>query len=207
MQAMSEEQLSSQPTHIPPVVEKKVEDKKTQSGWELVRFGVIALVAVFLIRTYIVQPFIVSGSSMFPTFQNGQYLIVDEISYKLHAPQRDDVIVFRYPDDTTKFFIKRIIGLPGETIDIKGNDVYITNPTHPTGFKLDQPFVENTANNTMHFVLANDQYFVMGDNRPNSSDSRYWGPVAKNLLIGRVLLRLWPVGQIGVVPGSYHQAE
>jgi signal peptidase I len=211
MQAMQGEQEKQLSTQSEVVIEKKPEvktkEKKAQSGWELLRFGVIALVAVFLVRTFIVQPFIVSGSSMFPTFQNGQYLIVDEISYKLEAPKRDDVIVFRYPDDTTKFFIKRIIGLPGETVDIKGNDVYITNAEHPTGFKLDEPFVENTANNSMHFVLTNNQYFVMGDNRPNSSDSRYWGPVPKNLLIGRVFLRLWPVNGIGVLPGHYTQAE
>src|ERR1035437_4040651 len=77
---------------------------KKQSTWELVRFGIFGLVAVLLVRNYIVQPFIVSGSSMVPTFENGQYLIIDEISYKLHDPARDDVIVFKYPKDTTKFF-------------------------------------------------------------------------------------------------------
>jgi signal peptidase I len=192
------------------LVEKAPEEKtveKKQSAWELIRFGVIALIAVFLVRTFIIQPFVVSGSSMVPTFENGEYLIINEVTYKLNDPQRDDVIVFRYPNDTTKFFIKRIIGLPGETIDIKGNDITITNETHKNGFKLDQPFVKNLSNNNMHFVLRSDEYFVMGDNRSASSDSRYWGPVKKDLLVGKVFLRLWPISTVGVNPGNYKQAE
>jgi signal peptidase I len=117
------------------------------------------------------------------------------------------VAVFRYPGDPSKFFIKRIIGLPGETVDIKGNDVTITNAAHPQGFKLDQPFVKNPANNDTHFVLTNDEYFVMGDNRSASSDSRYWGAVPKNLLTGRAFLRLWPISQIDILPGNYTQTE
>src|SRR3990167_2019370 len=97
---------------------------KPQSGWqsflELIRFAVIAVAIVIPIRLYIAQPFIVSGSSMVPTFENSEYLIVDEISYRLGDPERFDVVVFKYPRDTSKFFIKRIIGLPNETVDLKG---------------------------------------------------------------------------------------
>jgi signal peptidase I len=184
-----------------------MEPKKTkmQAFWELVRFALIALIIVIPIRLFVAEPFIVSGSSMVPTFKNGDYLIVDKISYELGTPGRDDVVVFRYPGDTTKFFIKRIIGLPGETVDIKGNDVTITNVAHPNGFKLDQPFVQNIANNDTHFVLTGDQYFVMGDNRPESSDSRYWGAVSRNLLVGKVFFRLLPVTNIDMWPGSYKQ--
>ncbi len=178
-----------------------------QSFWELARFALIAIAIVIPIRVFIAQPFIVSGSSMVPTFENGQYLIVDEISYRLGTPQRDDVVVFRYPNDTTKFFIKRIIGLPGETVDIKGNDVTITNKEHPNGFVLSQPFVENIADNNTHFELKDGEYFVMGDNRPASSDSRYWGSVPKKLLIGKVFLRLLPFDKINLLPGHYKQAE
>ena len=92
------------------------EKNKRQLTWELVRFSIIAIVVVIFVRAFIVQPFIISGSSMVPTFQNKEYLIIDEISYKLSSPQRGDVVVFRYPKDTTKFFIKRIIGLPNETV-------------------------------------------------------------------------------------------
>jgi signal peptidase I len=180
---------------------------KAQSFWELVRFAIIALIIVIPIRIFVAEPFIVSGSSMFPTFENGDYLIVDKISYELGTPQRDDVVVFRYPNDTTKFFIKRIIGLPGETIDINGNDVTITNGTHTTGLKLDQPFVKNPAENTMHVVLGSDEYFVMGDNRNASSDSRSWGPVKRNLLVGKAFLRLLPINKTDIWPGNYKQVN
>lgn len=178
---------------------------KAQSFWELVRFAAIALIIVIPIRLFVAEPFIVSGLSMFPTFNNGDYLIVDKLSYELGNPKRDDVVVFRYPGDTTKFFIKRVIGLPNETVDIKGNDVTITNGTHQQGFKLDQPFVQNSANNDTHFELKSDEYFVMGDNRSASSDSRYWGAVKRNLFQGKAFLRLLPINKIDVLPGNYKQ--
>jgi signal peptidase I len=188
---------------------QKVETPKNekQSFWELARFAIIAIIIVIPIRMFIAQPFIVSGSSMVPTFENRQYLIVDEISYKLGSPKRDDIVVFRYPNDPSKFFIKRVIGLPNETVDIKGSDVYITNTLYPDGFKLDQPFVKNTSENNIHFELKAGQYFVMGDNRSASSDSRYWGAVPKNLLVGKVFLRLLPVNKIDLWPGHYLQAN
>ena len=176
-----------------------------QSFWELVRFALIAIAIVIPIRIFIAQPFIVSGSSMIPTFEDGQYLIIDEISYRFNDPQRDDVVVFRYPNNTKKFFIKRIIGLPNETVDIKGNAVTVTNKDHPSGFILDQSFIENTANNDTHFELKDDEYFVMGDNRSASSDSRYWGAVPKKLLIGKAFLRLFPISKISILPGNYKQ--
>lgn len=204
MQAMIDELDGEQPTVMP---EEKSKEKKGQSFWELVRFGVIALAAVFLVRLFIIQPFIVSGSSMVPTFENGEYLIVDEISYRLGEPKRSDVVVFRYPNDTKKFFIKRIIGLPEETIDIKGGVVTITNKENPEGFKLIEPYVKNTSTNDIHSVLKSDQYFVMGDNRQASSDSRYWGAVSRKLLVGKALLRLWPLDNLDFRPGSYEQAQ
>jgi len=178
-----------------------------QSFWELARFALIAIAIVIPIRIYIAQPFIVSGSSMVPTFEDGQYLIIDEISYRLNDPQRDDVVVFRYPNDQTKFFIKRIIGLPNETIDIKNNTTTITNVEYPLGFTLDQSYIKNNTNNNIHFELKNNEYFVMGDNRPASSDSRYWGAVSRKLLIGKVFLRLLPISKIGILPGDYKQVE
>lgn len=180
---------------------------RAQSFWELARFAIIALAIVVPIRVLIAEPFIVSGSSMVPTFTNGDYLIIDKISYELGNPKRDDVIVFRYPGDTTKFFIKRVIGLPNETLDIKGNDVTITNGAHKEGFKLDQPFVKNPADNDTHFELKNDEYFVMGDNRGASSDSRYWGAVKRNLITGRAFLRLLPISGIDFWPGNYKQLD
>lgn len=178
---------------------------KAQSFWELVRFALIALIIVIPIRVFIAEPFIVSGSSMVPTFENGDYLIVDKVSYELGSPKRDDVVVFRYPGDTSKFFIKRIIGLPNETVDIKGSEVTISNGDNKESFKLEQPFVKNISNNNTHFELKNDEYFVMGDNRSASSDSRYWGAVKKDLLTGKALLRLLPVNKVDFWPGNYSQ--
>jgi len=186
---------------------KPLKKTKMQSFWELVRFALVALIIVIPIRLFIAEPFIVSGASMVPTFKNGDYLIVDKISYELGNPQRDDVVIFRYPGDTTKFFIKRVIGLPNETVDIKGNTVTITNATHPNGFQLSEPFVTNPANNDTHYTLGNNEYFVMGDNRIASSDSRYWGPVTKKLFVGRAFLRLFPITSIDFLPGNYKQAN
>lgn len=187
-----------------------VKEKTTaQSFWELVRFAVIALLVVIPIRVFVAEPFVVSGSSMVPTFQDANYLIVDKISYKLGNPSRDDVVVFKYPKDTTKYFIKRIIGLPGETVDVnsKENQVTITNKDHPDGFKLDQTFIKNIGGIDAHVTLGSDEYFVMGDNRGASSDSRYWGTVKRSLLTGRAFLRLLPINEINILPGSYHQTE
>ena len=188
---------------------EQLPEQKTgsQSFWELVRFGIIALVIVVPIRVLVAEPFIVSGSSMFPTFENGDYLIVDKLSYKLAEPKRDDVVVFKYPLDPNKYFIKRIIGLPNETIDIEGSKITITNKEHENGFTLEQPFIKSAASNNLHFELKDDEYFVMGDNRNASSDSRYWGPVKRELLSGRAFLRLLPLDKIELLPGDYKQAE
>lgn len=187
--------------HVP----KKQSTK--QSFWELARFAVFAILIVIPIRLFIAQPFVVSGSSMFPTLTNADYLIVDEISYHLGNPKRYDVVVFRYPGDTTKFYIKRIIGLPGETVDVKGSTVTIKNKENKEGFTLDQPFIGSSSDKTAHVILGDGEYFVMGDNRGASSDSRYWGPVPRNLMVGRALVRLLPVQKLEVLPGAYPYSE
>ena len=203
---MNPEEEKNKKTPEPAQTENKKESNKKEF-WDLFRFAIIAILIVIPIRIFIAQPFIVSGLSMYPTFDNAQYLVVDELSYRFENPQRDDVIVFRYPLDTTKFFIKRIIGLPGETVDIKnGDQITITNAAHPQGFLLSEPFVQNeSTTGDTHIVLTNNEYFVMGDNRTASSDSRYWGPVPKNLIIGRVFLRLLPFTKAGIWPGNYKQ--
>lgn len=182
---------------------------KMQSFWELVRFALIALVIVIPIRLFIAEPFVVSGTSMVPTFQNGDYLIVDKISYELGNPHRGDVVVFRYPKNPSQFFIKRVIGLPGETVDVKSQEnlVTITNAAHPNGFALDELFVKNVGGIDDHIVLGADEYFVMGDNRIASSDSRYWGPVTKNFFVGKVFSRLLPITNIDLWPGSVKETN
>ena len=190
-----------------PIKEAKTPKSTKQSFWELVRFVILALVIVIPIRAFVAEPFVVSGNSMVPTFDNANYLIVDKISYRISDPKREDVIIFRYPKDETKFFIKRIIGLPNETVDIRGSAVTITNKEHSAGFILDEPYIKNISNDVMHLELKNDEYFVMGDNRSGSSDSRYWGAVKKNLITGRAFLRLLPIKKIGIWPGHYKQAK
>jgi len=184
---------------------------KEESGWrELVRFILIALAMAVLIRVFIAEPYVVSGSSMVPTFENKNYLIVDKISYKLNNPERRDVVVFRPPINPKVFYIKRIIGLPNETVDIKNGVVTIINEKHKDGFKLDEPYVKNTLNDNKHVELKSDGYFVMGDNRSGSSDSRSWGAVPEKFFQGRALLRLrlWPINNlVDVLPGSYKQPE
>ncbi len=169
---------------------------------ELLKFVLIAAAIVFPIRLFIAQPFVVSGASMEPTFHNGQYLIVDELSYRLEAPQRGDVIIFRYPKDPKEFFIKRIIGLPGESVTIAGDKISITR-TDGTTLSLSEPYIVNHGNGSDNvYKLTGDEYFVMGDNRPESSDSRVWGPLPRDNIVGRAFLRLLPVNAFGVSPGS-----
>lgn len=169
---------------------------------ELVRFAIIAIVIVFPIRLFIAQPFIVAGASMEPAFEHGQYLIVDELTYRLEEPERGDVIIFRYPRDESKFFIKRIIALPGETIQVEGSKVTISNKERPGGFVLNEPYVATMDKSArLSETLGADEYFVLGDNRDASSDSRVWGVLRRDLIIGRAFLRLLPVTKVDVLPG------
>ncbi len=185
------------------VQENLEKENKKNSFWELFRFVLIAIVIVIPIRIFIAQPFVVSGSSMYPTFENKEYLIVDEISYRINNPKRNDVVVFKYPNDTKKFFIKRIIGLPNETVKIEQNQITIINEENPDGFKLEQSFIKENWSSDIIFELKKDEYFVMGDNRNQSSDSRYWGAVPEKLLIGKAFLRLLPLNKISILPGQF----
>ncbi|MEZ4195307.1 MAG: signal peptidase I [Candidatus Paceibacterota bacterium] len=170
---------------------------------EIFRFSIIALLIVIPIRTFIAQPFIVSGASMAETFHTGEYLIVDQVSYHLNDPKRGDVIIFRYPKDPSKFFIKRIIGLPGDTIQIEDTTVTITNEAHPEGFVLNEPYVHSMRSNSyLEETLGDREYFVMGDNRDESSDSRMWGVLQEERIIGRAFLRLFPPSVAEILPGA-----
>lgn len=170
---------------------------------EIIRFSLIAILIVVPIRMFIAQPFIVSGASMKETFHNGEYLIVDQVSYRLHSPERGDVVIFRYPRDPSKFFIKRIIALPGDTITIIDSTVTITNEANPEGFVLDEPYIKSMRPGAMMTEkLGEREYFVMGDNRDESSDSRVWGVLQEERIIGRAFLRLFPPQVMGIFPGA-----
>jgi signal peptidase I len=152
---------------------------------------------------FVAQPFIVSGASMEETFQSGEYLIVDQVTYNFHKPERGDVIIFRYPKDPSKFFIKRIIGLPGDTVTIDGNVVTIANETQPNGFIIDESYIKGME--IPYYgteTLGEREYFVMGDNRDESSDSRAWGILTEDRIIGRAFLRLFPPQTFDYLPGA-----
>lgn len=168
--------------------------------WEIIKFAVIAFIVVVPIRVFIASPFIVSGSSMDPSFATGNYLVVDEISYRLEKPERGDVVVFKYPKDPSKFFIKRVIGLPGETVEIKDGNVFIVNKSFPGGFTLSEPYIKFPKADSMVITLGDTEYFVMGDNREASSDSRVWGPLDEQFITGRAFLRLFPLNGLGLFP-------
>jgi signal peptidase I len=168
-----------------------------------------AIVLAMVVQKFIIRPFVVNGESMDPTLQTGDYLLIDEVTYKLHEPQRGDVVVFKAPPEPTKYFIKRIVGLPGDTVSIKGSVVTITNTLYPKGTVLVEPFVTHLGTNDITVKVPSDQYFVMGDNRSGSFDSRSWGTLPKANISGRALVRLLPIKQIDYLPGkmNYEQSK
>lgn len=161
---------------------------------ELVKVVIVSMLIVVPVRYFFIQPFFVSGASMQPQFYNGEYLIIDEFTYRTEAPKRGDVIVFRYPKDPSQFYIKRIIGLPGETVGIKDGKPEIFNLENPWGLVLDEPYLKSgeITRGDMSIKIEPDNFFVMGDNRQQSSDSRIWGTVDEKYIIGKVWIRAWP---------------
>lgn len=169
---------------------------------DLFTLASLIVVVVIPIRLFVVSPFIVDGASMHPTFENLDYLVIDEFVYYFKAPERGDVIVFRYPVNRSVFYIKRIIGLPGETVSINHGSVTITTADGEK-LTLAEPYIVNEdATYTKNISLNTEEYFVMGDNRPNSSDSRIFGPLPRKDIVGRVDLRLLQVSRSGFFPGA-----
>lgn len=162
---------------------------------ELVHIVVISLAIIIPIRYFLIQPFYVKGASMEPNFEDREYLIIDEISYRFREPARGDIVVFRYPNDPKQYFIKRIIGMPGETVEIKDGRVRIYKDKNSIGYFLNESqYLSNVSTySDKKFYIADNEYFVLGDNRPNSMDSRVFGPIDEKLVIGRVWMRGWPV--------------
>lgn len=174
--------------------------------WETIKIIVISLAIILPIRYYLVQPFFVKGASMETNFEDGDYLLVDEISYRFNEPERGDVVVFRYPEDRSQFFIKRIIGLPNETLEVKNNRVIVYNNENKIGFNLKEDYLspEQETLGNMIVRLGKDEYFVLGDNRLQSSDSRRWGPVSKTLITGKVFLRAWPFNKFDKIEKVFY---
>lgn len=162
---------------------------------ELVQVVAISLAIIIPVRYFLVQPFYVKGASMEPNFFDHEYLVIDELSYRFHQPQRGDIVVFHYPNDPKSYFIKRVIGLPGETVEIADGQVKIYNDKYPNGLVLDEHvYLDDVYTaQTKRVTLKADEYYVLGDNRPSSLDSRYFGPISEKVIVGRVWVRGWPL--------------
>lgn len=169
---------------------------------EIATFLVLAVVIVLPIRLFVAQPFVVEGESMYPTFDSGDYLIVDELTYHFEEPKRGDVVVFRYPQNPEVFYIKRVIGLPGETVSINEGQVSIQKADGNTIVLEEAYVIAEDATYTESTTVGPGEFYVMGDNRPRSSDSRVWGLLPEEDLMGRAFLQLLPANNIELFPGS-----
>lgn len=160
--------------------------------FETAKIVILAVIIVVPIRYFIFQPFFVQGMSMEPNFHDGDYLIVDEITYRFVDPQRGEVVVFKYPQRPSQRYIKRIVGLPEETISIKGGQISIINENGTRILDESDYLPDAYTNGEIKVSLSENEYFVLGDNRDFSSDSRRWGALSREFIVGKVYLRAWP---------------
>lgn len=183
-------------------------------------YVILALALAIFIRSFIAAPYVVQGSSMEPTFHGADYLITDRFSYRLHTPERGDVIVFCLPDtgpcsffdriraglySAPRTLIKRVIGLPGETVNVDSRGITIVNAENPEGIMLSEPYLSAVnlgGPSNVTITLGPGEYFVLGDNRRVSSDSRTWGVLPQENIVGDVLVRLFPFSKIDIQPGD-----
>lgn len=171
---------------------------------DLVKTGIIVFVIAFLIRYFLIQPFIVEGSSMLPNYVDQEYLLAEKLSFSITAPKRGDVVIFKYPNNPSVNYIKRVIGLPGETVEIANNKITIINNDHPKGVVLEEGYLLSntqtlTSDNKKYSITVSDNsYFVMGDNREHSSDSREWGTLPRANILGRAWLTVKPLDRFGI---------
>ncbi len=168
---------------------------------ELVKVVIVSLAIIIPVRYFLIQPFYVKGASMEPNFYDHEYLIINEISYRFNEPERGDIVVFKYPKDPGQYFIKRIIGLPGEKVQVKNGQIILYNKENPKGIVLDESGYLHAAMHTpgsLSVELGEDEYFVLGDNRSSSLDSRTFGPVKDVFIIGKAWVRGWPFDKIKI---------
>lgn len=162
---------------------------------ELVKLAILAGVTIGLVRYFLFKPFIVKGQSMEPAFHEQDYLIIDEITYRLRAPRRGEVIVFDSPIGNDHY-LKRIIGLPGERVKVEDNKVIVYNQEHPQGVVVQEGYLTETTPGSVTVTVGDNQFFVLGDNRDASYDSRRFGPIDREDITGRVLVRGWPITSV-----------
>ena len=163
---------------------------------EIVQIAVLALAIILPVRYFLVQPFVVKGASMEPNFYDNEYLIIDELTFRFRQPERGEIVVFRPPQHEDQYYIKRVIGLPGETVEIRNGVITIYNDTYLNGFTLEEPYITEITEGRIHRPLGPDEYYLLGDNRDASLDSRYFGPVNISEFIGRVWVRGLPLDRV-----------
>ena len=176
------------------------EEMQSKSLFREVVETLLLTVIIFLAVNAATGRFRIEGTSMLPTLHDGQYVIVNKVVYAISKPQRGDIIVFIPPTDRHRDFIKRLIGLPGEHVEIKQGLVFVN------GIQLNEPYINGPGLYSGDWRLGPDEYFVLGDNRPNSSDSHQWGPVHGENIVGKAWVSYWPLDRVGVVPHASYAA-
>jgi signal peptidase I len=180
---------------------------------DLVKTGLVVFVIAFALRYFAIQPFVVDGESMMPNFVNNEYLLAEKISYLISEPKRGDVIVFKYPKNPSVNYIKRIIGLPGETVKVEKEKIIIVSGDFPNGIILSEDYIpsdyqiSNRSNATTSITLGKDEFFVLGDNRQHSSDSREWGILPRANITGRAWVTLLPFDRFGLQHRKSYQVQ
>lgn len=168
---------------------------------EIIKVALLAGVTIGLVRYFLFKPFYVKGQSMESTFYQNEYLIIDEITYRFREPERGEVVVFASPGNPQDFFLKRVIGLPGERVKIDDSKVIIYNDAHPQGVVLEESYLDigEMTDGAQNISLGADEYYVLGDNRDASFDSRRFGPIEVGSIVGRTWLRGYPFTRMGVL--------
>jgi signal peptidase I len=166
---------------------------------EVFQIAIVAVILIVVIRFFIIKPFVVQGGSMEPNFFNDEYLIIDEVTYRFRDIKRGEIVVFNPPIQENQYYIKRIIALPGETFELVDGRITIYNESNPNGFLLKEPYIDEFTQGQDRVTLGENEYYLMGDNRDASLDSRNFGPVKRGSIVGRVWLRGLPIDRIGAI--------
>lgn len=170
---------------------------------EIVQIAALAFAIILPVRYFLVQPFIVKGVSMEPNFEDGEYLIIDELTFHFREPERGEIVVFHPPSqdgESKQYYIKRVIGLPGETVEVSDGKITIYNTDNPNGFTITEDYIDDYTSGLDKVTLGADEYYLMGDNRDASFDSRAFGPVTREHFIGRVWIRGLPLERMSSFP-------